>query len=124
MTSPWRSRSSPVLTTTVRSAPTTACSPSASLAPPTPPASSTTRGTSVEVIVDGADPDPEADPLLLLERADAVRRGLRILVPMGHRRDIRLRLGLVADRLGGAEQAHPAHRVRLVEDGEVDPRVA
>src|SRR5439155_856789 len=40
--SPCRSVSSAVFTITVSRAPTTACSPSASFAPPTPPASTTT----------------------------------------------------------------------------------
>ena len=41
--SPWRQQSSPVLTTTLSSSPMCAGRPSASFAPPTPPASATTR---------------------------------------------------------------------------------
>ena len=102
-----------MLTTTVRSAPTTACSPSASFAPPTPPASSTTRGTSVEMLVHRADADPEADPLLLLEVADLALGGRRVVVVVAprHRGDVGLCLWLVLDGLGGPEQAHPTERV-------------
>src|SRR2546423_13161444 len=42
MGSPWRSRSSAVLTTTVSRSPRCACSPWANFPPPTPPASATT----------------------------------------------------------------------------------
>src|SRR5512142_2041688 len=102
MARPWRSRSSPVFTTTVSPGPRCAASPWASFAPPTPPASSTTaiagkprRGCAStlnrpprsirEAVTDLADPvdglavvrgwqsdDDVSEAELVLERADLV----------------------------------------------------
>src|SRR3989442_4527868 len=69
---PWRSVSSAVFTTTVRRSPRIAWRPSASFAPPTPPASATTGESATEERVDVSHP---LDRLVVVGRRQADDRG-------------------------------------------------
>src|SRR5262245_13273277 len=99
--SPCRSVSSPVLTTTVSRSPTCAARPCASFAPPTPPASATTRGASA------------AAPSLTGPRS---RRSSKELADLGHPLD---GLEVVRRRVTDDDVAEPelvAERADLVGD--------
>src|SRR5919198_6053319 len=101
MTSPCRSRSSPVLTTTVRREPRWACSPCASFAPPTPPASSTSPRSGIA--------QGSLDLGHAVNRLAVVRRGH----PADHRFEAHLpkRLDLLRDGIRRTEQMGQVARV-------------